>query len=494
MKKVSFLFSFIFIFISLPSISFGKDLPKIAVWDLAPRNIPVPHAQELTSILVSEISKLEKYEVYSQENVRTLAGWTEERMKLGCSSTQCLTALGQMDVAKLISGSVGKIGNTYSISLNLFDTQNAKAEKAISEFCRTEDELIPLIQQAAGKLLGTRQVISSPPPPVPSPEPAREPIPSQPALSPPPKPMRDEMISAGNWRPSKPLSLVVPFPPGGSTDVLARSAARFGERDIGQPIVVMNRPGKGGAIGASYVAKSQSDGYTLLIGYGAAADLITPHLQKPDYDTFKDLIPVCRLSTNAVALAVRADAPHNTLRKFIEWGANRTVRAGVSGKATPGDIIIRAFGVSSRLRIEPIFFAGDAPSITALLGGHVDCGAFLLPSMLPQSNARRLIPLAVALDQRNPIFPEVPTFKEMGHNLDNVALNYGLAAPRGTPPEIIQFYAVMFKKVSEDPEFTTPLKNMGQSVAYLGPQDFAQTVKTGFEEYGRLIRQLGIQP
>jgi hypothetical protein len=131
-----------------------KDLPKLAVWDLVSRNTPDSHAQELTSILVSEIGKINKYEVYSQENVRTLAGWTEERMKLGCTSTQCLTALGQMDVARLISGSVAKIGSRYSVSLNLFDTQNSKSEKAVSEFCNSEDELIELIQVASRKLLG----------------------------------------------------------------------------------------------------------------------------------------------------------------------------------------------------------------------------------------------------------------------------------------------------------------------------------------------------
>ena len=122
--------------------------------DLAARKTPTAHAQELTSILVSEITQIRKYEVYSQENVRTLAGWTEERMKLGCTSTQCLTALGQMDVAKLVSGSVGKIGDTYTISLNLFDTQNAKAENAVSEFCRSENELIISAQAAVKKLLG----------------------------------------------------------------------------------------------------------------------------------------------------------------------------------------------------------------------------------------------------------------------------------------------------------------------------------------------------
>jgi len=154
MKTCVFLPLSVFIFLLVPSVSVGKDLPKIAVWDLAARNTPATHAQELTAILVSEIAKLKKYEVYSQENVRTLAGWTAERLQLGCTDTKCLTALGQMDIAKLVSGSVGKIGNRYSISLNLFDTQNTKAENAVSEFCQSEDELIELVQTAIRKLLG----------------------------------------------------------------------------------------------------------------------------------------------------------------------------------------------------------------------------------------------------------------------------------------------------------------------------------------------------
>ena len=159
MRKLPFFFLF-FLF-SLPAISVAKELPKIAVWDLIPGDIKGAYAQDLTSILASEIMKLKKYEVYSQDNIRTLAGWTEERIKLGCTDTKCLLALGQMDISKLISGRVGKIGNTYSISLNLFDTKNARSENSISEFCRIEDELIVLVQQAVRKLLGAQVETSS---------------------------------------------------------------------------------------------------------------------------------------------------------------------------------------------------------------------------------------------------------------------------------------------------------------------------------------------
>jgi sulfatase modifying factor 1 len=153
MKFFSSLFLSLF-FTLVATVSTGKDLLKIAVWDLSAGNINPSYAQDLTSILVSEISKLGKYEVYSQDNVRTLAGWTAERMQLGCIDTKCLTALGQMDIAKLISGRVGKLGDRYSVSLNLFDTQNTKSERSISEFCRSENELIELVQVAVRKLLG----------------------------------------------------------------------------------------------------------------------------------------------------------------------------------------------------------------------------------------------------------------------------------------------------------------------------------------------------
>jgi hypothetical protein len=171
--KLSKTFAFLLILIiSCPSLSFGKELPKIAVWDLEARNTPASHAKELTSILVSEIAQSKKYEAFSQDNVRTLAGFTAERMMLGCTDSKCLTALGQMDIAKLISGSVAKIGNVYSISLNLFDTQNTKAENAISEFCRTEEELILMVQRGVRKLLGLPVEASAaftlPPPPPPA--------------------------------------------------------------------------------------------------------------------------------------------------------------------------------------------------------------------------------------------------------------------------------------------------------------------------------------
>jgi formylglycine-generating enzyme required for sulfatase activity len=154
MKRTSLFLLCILVASIYPSISSGKELAKVAVWALEPMNAPLVHVRQLTSFVVSEIAKLKKYEVYSQENVRVLGGWTAERMQLGCTDSKCLTALGQMDIAKLISGSVGKIANRYTVSLNLFDTQRARAENAISKTCESEDGLIELIQASVRELLG----------------------------------------------------------------------------------------------------------------------------------------------------------------------------------------------------------------------------------------------------------------------------------------------------------------------------------------------------
>jgi len=141
-------------FLVVPSISLGSNIPKVAVWNIEPRAVSNFYAKELTSILVSELTKLGKYEIYSQENIQTVTKWTEERMKLGTTDTQTLTMLGEMDISKLISGSVSKIGDIYSISINIFDVKQAKIENSISETCSTESELIDLTKKVVRRLSG----------------------------------------------------------------------------------------------------------------------------------------------------------------------------------------------------------------------------------------------------------------------------------------------------------------------------------------------------
>ncbi|MBA4394846.1 MAG: hypothetical protein C0407_14945 [Desulfobacca sp.] len=162
MKKGFFLWPIALLFFLIPSISPAKELPKMAIWDLEAKEVTPAFAKDLTSILIKEIIKVEIYAVYTQENIQTITGWTEQEKILGCSNPQCLTALGQKDIAKLISGSVGKSGDRYVLTLSLFDAKKTITERTVSEFCQSDDQRIELVQISVKKLFKEQPEIVSP--------------------------------------------------------------------------------------------------------------------------------------------------------------------------------------------------------------------------------------------------------------------------------------------------------------------------------------------
>jgi len=294
--------------------------------------------------------------------------------------------------------------------------------------------------------------------------------------------------------PTKPIELVVPFAAGGSTDVLARLVAKYAPKYFDQPLVVVNKPGGGGVIGTEGVVRSRPDGYSLYVGYGSGHDLVMPHFQKLPYKTFEDLIPICRLSVHSVAMVIRADAPYKNFKEFVEWGKKKPqVTASVSTKAGSVDITFQALGKATGLKIVTIPFRGGAESVTAIVGGQTDIGANHPSEIMSHIKAKRLIPVGVALEQRDPALPDVPTFRELGYDVVTVGSVKGVAAPKGTPPEVVKYLAERFKKVCEDPEFIREMKNIGQPVMYQGPAEFAKYLKDGFEQYGRLIKEFNIK-
>lgn len=300
--------------------------------------------------------------------------------------------------------------------------------------------------------------------------------------------------------PTKAIELDVPFAAGGSTDVLARLVAKFAPKYFDKHLVVVNKPGGGGVTGTEGVVRSKADGYTLYVGYGSGHDLVMPHfvgtaeLPKMPYDTFKDLMPVCRLSVHSIAMVIRSDAPYKTLKEFVEWGKKKEqVTASVSTKAGSVDITFQALGQATGLKIVTIPFRGGSDALTAIVGGQTDCGGNHPSEMISQIKAKRLIPIGVALEQRDPAIPDVPTFKELGYNVVSVGSVKGVAAPKGTPLEVISYLSDRFKKVCDDPEFIKEMKNIGQPVMYLGPEDFRKYLKEGYEQFGKLIKEFNIK-
>jgi len=302
------------------------------------------------------------------------------------------------------------------------------------------------------------------------------------------------MAGAQDKYPTKAIELVVPFAAGGSTDVLARLVAKYAPKYFDKPLVVVNKPGGGGITGTEGVVRSKPDGYSLFAGYGSGHDLVTPHFQKMPYDTFNDLIAVCRLSIHSIVMIIRGDAPYKTMKELVEWGKNRPqVTASVSTKAGSVDITFQAVGKATGLKMVTVPFRGGAESVTAIVGGQTDCGGNHPSEVISHIKAKRLIPIAVALDNRDPAIPEVPTFKELGYNVTAVGSVKGVAAPKGTPPEVVRYLAERFKKVCDDPEFVKSMKDIGQPVMYQGPQEFANFMKEGFAQYGRMIKEFNIK-
>ena len=169
------------------------------------------------------------------------------------------------------------------------------------------------------------------------------------------------------------------------------------------------------------------------------------------------------------------------------------VTASVSTKAGSVDITFQALGKATGLKIVSVPFRGGAESVTAIVGGQTDCGGNHPSEVISHIKAKRLIPIGVALDSRDPAIPDVPTFKELGYPVVSAGSVKGVAAPKGTPPEVIGYLAERFKKVCEDPEFIKSMKDIGQPVMYLGPADFGKYLKEGFEEFGKLIKEFNIK-
>ena len=294
--------------------------------------------------------------------------------------------------------------------------------------------------------------------------------------------------------PAKAIELDVPFAAGGSTDVLARLVAKYAPKYFEKPLVVVNKPGGGGITGTEGVVRSRPDGYTLYVGYGSGHDLVTPHFQKMPYDTFNDLVPVCRLSVHSIVMIIRGNAPYKTLKEFIDWGKTKEqVTASVSTKAGSVDIVFQAVGRATGLKMVTVPFRGGAESVTAIIGGQTDCGGNHPSEIISHIKAKRLIPIAVALEARDAAVPDVPTFRELGYNIVAVGSVKGVAAPKGTPPGVIAYLTERFKKVCEDPEFIKSMKDIGQPVMYQGPQEFGKYLKDGFEDYGKLIKEFNIK-
>lgn len=294
--------------------------------------------------------------------------------------------------------------------------------------------------------------------------------------------------------PNKPINLIVPYSAGGSTDVLARAITQVAPRFFPQPVVVVNKTGGGGIPGRVDVVKSRPDGYNLLFGYGSGEDLVVPHQRPLPYDVFKDFETGPRISVHSIVLAVPANSPHKTLADLVKWAKTKEyTTASVSTKGGSVDITFLLFGKAAGIKVTTVPGSGGSDAITKLVGGHVDFGGGHPSEVLPHIKAGRLRGLAVAFEKRDPSVADIPTFRESGYDVVTAGSVKGIAAPKGTPKEVMAYLDAKFKAICEDAEFQKIMKDLGQPVLYQPAEEYKVWFKKAYDQFGELVKTLGIE-
>ena len=295
--------------------------------------------------------------------------------------------------------------------------------------------------------------------------------------------------------PNRPIRLVVAFTAGGTTDFVARLLSEPLRSLLGQSVVVDNRPGANGAIGAEYVAKSEPDGYTLFFTtVGAVA--INPALRSNlAYDPVKDFAPVGMAVFNSTMLVVNASMPVNSARELAAMARERpgAITIGVTGIGAVSHLGLELFQAAAGAKFQAVPYRGAAQAMTDLLGGQLDGLFGDTPTVMQQVKAGKLKALAATSQNRSDIFPDVPTFVEQGF-ADTVANQWaGILAPGGTPPAVIAKLNAASNAALSDAEVRRKLAQVGVTPSPSTPEEFARYLKQEIARWGKLIRDKGIK-
>lgn len=291
--------------------------------------------------------------------------------------------------------------------------------------------------------------------------------------------------------PNRPIELVVPAGAGGGTDVLARAFAEGARKHLPQPLTVVNRPGASGMIGHGEMINAKPDGYKLAVVF--AEIVIVPHLGLTRL-SYEDFTPIARLNADPAAITVRADAPWNTIEDFLAASRAKPgeLKMGNSGNGSIWHLAHAALEDKVGVKYNPIPYGGAAPAVLALVGGHVDAVAVSPGEVAAQVQGGKLKTLAVMADQRLKGFDKVPTLKERGIDL-SIGTWRGLAAPKGTPADVLAVLSEATRKTAEEPVLKEALDRLSMGYAYADAETFRANMKRDNEAFRALVTKLGIK-
>ncbi len=300
-------------------------------------------------------------------------------------------------------------------------------------------------------------------------------------------------VASAQAYPSKPIRLVVPFPPGGPIDLVARAIGQKLQETWGQPVVVENKPGAGGNIGIDVVAKSAPDGYTL--GMGAlSTHAVNPHLfSKMPYDALKDFAPVSLVAITPNVLVLNPGVNANSVKEFIALAkANPGKYAFASGSnGSAGHLAGELFKKLAGIDIVHVPYKGGAPAMQDLLGGQVQFMFDNLANSMQQIRTGKLKAFAVTTAKRSPLAPELPTMAEVGVAGFDISTWYGVVAPAGTPPEIVRKLNVEIVKMLVSDDMREKLRVQGAEAAPDTPEEFAAFIRAEWNKYAKIVKDSG---
>ena len=294
--------------------------------------------------------------------------------------------------------------------------------------------------------------------------------------------------------PAKPARVVVPYPPGGPTDIVARVVSQKLSEQMGQQFVVENRPGAGGNIGAEAVAKSPGDGYTLLVATTAHA--INPSLFKGlGYNLTKDFAPVSQLTSGPLVIVANPSLPAKSVQELIALAKAKpgTLNYASSGNGQSTHLSAELFATMAGIKLNHIPYKGSAPALTDVMGGQIPLMMSSMLSVLPHVKAGKLKLLALSTAKRSPALPDVPTVAESGLPGYEATLWYGIVAAAHTPAPVLSRLSGEIEKTMRDADIVEKLARQGVEPYYYGPQEFAARVRTEIPKWTKVIKEAGVR-
>jgi tripartite-type tricarboxylate transporter receptor subunit TctC len=295
--------------------------------------------------------------------------------------------------------------------------------------------------------------------------------------------------------PQRPIKIVVPYPPGGSTDVLARALGQKISASLGQSVIVDNRPGASGNLGASYAAKSPADGYTLFLGTSTAL-AVNPHLfSSLSFDPQKDFAPLILATTLPSLVVVNPSLPVKSMRELNDYlkGSAGAVNYASSGNGTPAHLGAEMYKKMTGIKMTHVPYKGGAPALVDMVAGRTSVMFAILPESWPLVKEGRLRALAVTTAQRSPLMPDLPTVAESGVPGYELIGWYGLLAPAGTPKEIVAKLNKALNDALQSKDVRDKLTTLGFQVEGGAPERLGDLMRTESVKWGQVIKEGNIK-